>query len=223
MALQLLKNVSFFKQLPSAELTRILRISKSQSFAAGELIISRQDSGRHFFIVLSGHVKIFIASAARKRKTFAMLQKGAFFGEMSLLDGKVRSASAQAMEPTTLLLIRKRDFKRLLFKDPRLMYKILKTLSDRLRVANEEVEALLFKNLMGRTVHTLLELLDRKNKIAQSAFIPMKLTHQDLADLVGTTREPMTRAVSMLRKIGVLEYRNKTIHLKDISRLKALA
>lgn len=223
MALQFLKNVSFFKQLPSAELTRILRISKSQSFAAGELIISRQDSGRHFFIVLSGRVKIFIASGARKRKTFAMLRKGAFFGEMSLLDGKVRSASAQAMEPTTLLLIRKRDFKRLLFKDPRLMYKILKTLSDRLRVANEEVEALLFKNLMGRTVHTLLELLERKNKLSQSAFIPMKLTHQDLADLVGTTREPMTRAVSMLRKIGVLEYRNKTIHLKDISRLRALA
>src|SRR5206468_4270715 len=103
-------------------------------------------------------------SGGKKRKTFAYLQPGDFFGEMGLLEGKPRSAAAEASDYTKLLIIEEPAFRKLLISDPQLTLFLLRTVSQRLRKANEEIEALLFRNVLGRVAKTLNELGRRGQK-----------------------------------------------------------
>src|SRR4051812_18656853 len=113
-----LQHVTFLAKLPTKELQRVVKIAKIQTIPKGQFIFKQEEAGIHLFVVLSGLVKIFFTSTSRRRKTLAMLQAGDFFGEMALLDGKVRSANAMAIRPSKVLVIHKNDFKRLLMKDP---------------------------------------------------------------------------------------------------------
>src|SRR4051812_3679739 len=127
-----LQKVNFLKPLPSSALHRIMKLAKSQELGKGDFVFKQEEAGAHLFVVLTGMVKIFFTSSSRRRKTLAILQNGDFFGEMALLDGKVRSASAQALKPSKILIIHKNDFKRLLVKDSAMMFTVLRTLSERL-------------------------------------------------------------------------------------------
>ena len=138
--------------------------------------------------------------------SLAMLGEGDFFGEMSLLEGTTRTAAAQAVEPSRLLVIRKKDFQRLLASDPKLALYLLQTVCERLRRANEEIEGLLFRNILGRVAKAMLDLGRRSGEASHGGGIVLKdrFTQQELADVVGTTREPLTRALSSLRRAGLV-------------------
>jgi CRP/FNR family transcriptional regulator, cyclic AMP receptor protein len=218
-----LKNVPFLSALPKKDLERIYKIAKTREFRPGEPIFTKAEAAEHMFVVLSGRVKIFTHSSGKKRKTFAYLLPGEFFGEMALLEGKTRSASAQAVDPSRILLIGKAEFKRLLISDPDLTYYLLRTVSERLRRANEEIEDLLFRNILGRVSKALFDLGRRHGKAeGPSVTLGDKYTHQELADLVGTTREPLTRALSTLRRANLIDVRDGRYLIKDAAKLGAL-
>lgn len=221
MGLTFLKNIPFFANLPTRELKRILALARVADFEEGEMIFSQKASGNYLFIVLSGGVKIYVTSPNQKRKTLAILEKGDFFGEMALLDGHVRSASAKALGRTRLLLIHKKDFKNLLFSDRGFGFKILRTLSERLRRANDEIGALLYKNLFGRVVLALVEISKRGKKTEQGFLMPKGTTHRELADYVGSSRVPITRALGLLRRMGAIKYRGRDLIIQDMDRLKS--
>lgn len=221
MGLTFLKNIPFFRHLPKKELKRVLGLARIADFQEGDMIFSQKASGNHLFIVLNGRVKIYVTSPNQKRKTLAILEKGDFFGEMALLDGHVRSASARVLGSARLLLIHKKDFKNLLFSDPAFGFKILRTLSERLRRANEEIGSLLFQNLFGRVVRALVEISKRGKKTEKGLLMPKGLTHKELADYVGSSRVPITRALGVLRRMGVIEYHGRDLLIQDADRLKS--
>lgn len=217
MALKLLQRVEYLKHLPPSELKRIMKLTQVINVPAGHQIFSKSEAGNQMFIVADGRIKIHITSTGRKHKTLAYLEKGDFFGEMSLLDGRVRSASATAVDDSRLLVVSKSDFKKLLSKDPRFSFLIMRTLAERLRKTDEEVENLLFKNLLGRLAKALLDLASR-----QPDGNAVRLTHQELADLIGTSREPLTRALGVLKRRGVIESGEGKLVVTSVERLKQI-
>lgn len=201
----LLKKIPFLSALTPAHLREVYRLAREIDVPAGEPVFSKRQDADAMFIVLSGRIKIFIDSAGKKRKTFAYLTEGEFFGEMALLEDRLRTASATAVEPSKLMIIYKKDFQRLLKKDSKLALYLLQTVSARLRHANEEIEGMLFRNILGRVAKVMLELAKRSGEVWNDGLIlKQRFTQQELADLVGTTREPLTRALSSLRRAGLV-------------------
>lgn len=219
MLLSHIKKFGLVGLLPPPAQKRLLAISRQGDFGPGERIFSRADAADHMFVVIRGRVKIFLSGGGRRRKTFAYLGAGDFFGEMAVITGKTRSASAEATEPTSLLLIHKKDFRALMDKDRKLCFYMLQAVSDRLRAADEEIEDLLFRNVLGRVAKTLRDLSKNVPKAPGPVELPRRYTHQDLADLVGTTREPLSRALATLRRAGLVDAREGTIVLLEPEKL----
>ena len=204
--LKLLKRIPFLSALSPAHLREVYRLAREVELSPGLPVFTKREDADAMFIVLSGRIKIFTDSSGKKRKTFAYLKEGDFFGEMALLEDLPRTASAQAVEASRLLLIRKKDFQRLLVKDPRLALYLLKTLCERLRRANQELEGMLFRNILGRVAKVMLDQAKSSGEPWKGTGLALKdrFTQQELADMVGTTREPLTRALSSLRRAGLI-------------------
>lgn len=222
-SLAMLRRIPFFSKLKPADLKEVYKISQIKEYGPGEPIFDKHTDAQQMFIVLNGRVKIYTPSSSKKRKTFAYLRPGDFFGEMALLEGKPRSASAEASAYTKLLTIAKRDFQRLLTEDhPELSLYLLKVFSERLRRANEEIEGFLFRNILGRVAKTLNDLSKRGEKSRGGITLPEHYTQQELADLVGTTREPLTRALSALKRAQLVEFVGGRYFIKDPEKLSSL-
>lgn len=209
--------------LPAKHLRRIRALSLTREFAAGEHIFGKSDSAEHIFFVVSGQVKIYSRSPARKSKTFAYLGPGDIFGEMGVLLDAPRSASAQAVTKCRVLILRNTDFRRFLLSDAGVTLKLLKTVAERLRRADEEIESLLFGNMLCRVARAVLNLSSRGGlgKRGRPA-LQQRYTQQELADMVGTTREPLSRALGALRRARLIDTRGGRIQIMDPHRLEAL-
>jgi CRP-like cAMP-binding protein len=221
-AVHLLKKVPILQHLPDNALRRLTRITRSHSFRKGERIIAQKEAGEHLYVVATGKVKIFVAAGVRKQKTYAIVEKGEFFGELALLDGAYRTASAEAVDDTTLLLVPKREFQKLLQKDPAFTMLLLRTLAERLRKANETIESLLFKNILGRVAKVLVDLNNKELGENATTTTPLHVTHRELAQWVGTSREPLSRALAVLRRGGFIATNQGSIEISKLDKLKQL-
>jgi len=219
-----LKKIPLFRNLRASDLNRVRAIAKVQEFSPGSIIINKTEKAQHMFLVLSGRVKIFCYSNARKRKTFAYLGAGEFFGEMAVIVDKDRSAYVEAVDACRLIIIRKADFRSLLTSDARLCFNLLKAVSERLRRADEEIESLLFRNILGRVAKLINDLAKGRGskRFRDGLLLRQKYTHQELADLIGTTREPLSRALAMLRRADLVDSQNGLIHIIDPKKLQNL-
>jgi CRP-like cAMP-binding protein len=213
-----LQKVPFFKGLTPREIKQVLAIAGVKRYRAEEMVFAKQDLGNNFFIVKSGRIKIFTTVGAEKKKTFAFLKKGDFFGEMSLLGGKVRSASAQAVEESELFVISKKNFTRLILENPDFTLKLLHTLVERLNKCNMEVESMLFHNILGRLAEAILEL----SKDKHTKPVKMAIDQTELAQYLGTTRVPVCRAINTLKRSGVIDYRRGELIILDQARLQSI-
>ncbi|MBI3552992.1 MAG: Crp/Fnr family transcriptional regulator [Elusimicrobia bacterium] len=220
--LKMLRKIPFLGQLTPRDLREVHKISRIREYGPGENVFTKAQSANQMFVVLSGRIKIFTHSGGKKRKTFAYLDPGDFFGEMALLEGKPRSASAEAVSYTRLLVITYTEFRKLLLSDPMLTLYLLRTVCQRLRKANEAIEGMMFRNILGRVAQALCDLGRRGRKVHGGIELGEHYTQQELADLVGTTREPLTRALSTLRRVQLIETTDGRYFIKDPVKLAAL-
>jgi CRP-like cAMP-binding protein len=214
------RRISLFNRLPRAKLARLTRIARRREFPAGRTVFSAGEPARHMFVVLSGRIKIESPAHGRKRKTYSYLRRGDFFGEMALLDNDRRSASAISVEDSSLLIVSKADFKNLLLTDPALSLALIETLSARLRRADEEIEGLLFGTLVNRLAK-LLRSLARGTRRAPINARRRGPTQQELADMLGTSREPLARALAILRRAGAVNSSRRGISVISPAKLEA--
>jgi len=219
MTVTILKQVPFFSGLNNSELNKVLSIAGVKHYTAGQMVFAKEDLGNNFFIVKSGRIKIFTTVGSDKKKTFAFLKKGDFFGEMSLLGGKTRSASAQAADDSELFVIPKRNFKKLILENPDFTLKLLHTLTDRLNKADKEIESMLFHNILGRLADAILEL----SKDKHTKPIKMAIDQNELAQYLGTTRVPVCRAINTLKRSGVIDYHRGELIILNSERLHSIA
>jgi CRP/FNR family transcriptional regulator len=223
MTLSQLVRFRLLSTLSAKQLRRIRALSSTRDFSAGEHIFGKSETAKHIFFVGSGQIKIYCRSAARKSKTFAYLGPGDIFGEMGVLLGAPRSASAQAVVKSRLLILRNRDFQKFLLSDAGVTLKLLKTVAERLRRADEEIEGLLFGNMLCRVSKAVLNLSSSgQTPRRKGLLIKQRYSQQELADLVGTTREPLSRALAALRRADLIDVQGGHIRIVDADRLQSL-
>ena len=227
---KLLKRIPFLSALTPAHLRDVYRLAREVDVAAGESVFAKRQDADAMFVVLSGRVKIFTDSASKKRKTFAYLTEGDFFGEMALVEDLPRTASASAVENSRLMLIYKKDFQRLLARDSKLALYLLKTVCARLRHANEEIEGMLFRNILGRVAKVVLELAQRSGEPWNGGgrALKQKFTQQDLPQQLQAIFENVAGFYEYIYKLALkgltdrLAFKNGLlsvrVHIDDRSR-----
>ncbi len=216
----LLKRVPLFSGLSDAELDQMTVNLKRQKGKKGAFLFYENDQGKEMYLMVSGLVKVFKSDATGGVKTLSYLREGDFFGEMALLDIETRSASAQFMEDSEVMVLDGARFQKSLFTQPSLAVKMMKTLSARLRDTNKQIEDLTFRNLPGRVASALLRLAEKHGRDTDKGRqIVLDLTHQELADLVGTAREVVTSILSAFKKAECISIEKHHVTILDKNEL----
>jgi CRP-like cAMP-binding protein len=160
------------------------------------------------YVIRSGRVKVTKASDEGREQIMNLFSEGDFFGEMALLDNRPRSASVTTLEPTLLLALSRRDFLELLKNRSTLALCVIQELTRRLRETGDQASSISFQKVQERT-RGLFERLARDEGSTDHSRITPTLTHQQIADMIGTSRETVTRAVKRLKADGWLQQQGK--------------
>lgn len=218
----LLQHVPLFQELSEEDLFGIAPLFTQMKVKKETILFEEGDVGEELFLIQSGVVKIYRLDEA-KEVTLALFRDGDFFGEMSLLSsGMTRSATAETMAASTLYVLGRTAFTSFMEKSPRLCLKLLETTMQRLRHANDQIYDLTFLGVRSRIIKTILR-LSEQHGIATSdgLLIDVKLTHQQLANIVGTVRESVTKILQELLDDDLIHIDKKLITLKNIEAIQA--
>lgn len=219
-----LQDIFLFEGLPLHQLERLNELLHRKRFPAGASIITVEQPGEAIYILREGTVKIYVDKSDGSEVILALLGAGDTVGEMSLVDSSGHSASVITMEKSTFLWLDKPSFRDCLETMPGLTNNMLKTLSGRLRLANEQVLALSTLDVTGRVARQILAFAERYGKSDGEGglTIPLRLTQTDLAGLVGASRERVNHAVVFLKQQSYISVkRNYHIVVHDRDALKA--
>ncbi len=199
--IEILEKIPLFSEMDKSDLQKIKEVLKEKRYSRDESIFFETDTGDIFYVVYEGRVKIYNVSRQGQVKILDFLGKGDFFGEMALIDEIPRSANALAVEDTLLLTISHAEFQQFLRKHPDILFKMTKTLCRRLRKADLEIELMTFGDVKSRLVSCLLNII-KKYGIRKGSvnIIPAIFTHKDLSEIVGTSREVVSRILTQLKK-----------------------
>ncbi len=210
---ELLKNIFIFSHLSGAEADTVLALMRDQEVAKEEVVFHQHDEKGGLYLILKGEVKISRLSRDGREVTLALLRKGNFFGDMSLLDGQPRSATATAMVGSRFLVLDRESFLGSVLSMTGVVTKMLEELSKRLRAADQNIENLALGTVFDRLFHFLGH-LGRKFPIVEGkSLIARRPTHQELAEVVGSSRETVTRSLANMEKRGLIKIDRKGITL----------
>jgi CRP/FNR family cyclic AMP-dependent transcriptional regulator len=185
------------------------------------MIISEGDPGDALSIILSGQVKVTVIAEDGREVILAVLGPGAFFGEMALLDDEPRSAHVISMEDTALLQLRREDLRARLRLAPDLAISLLRELSRRLRPADHTIASLMLLDVNGRIARLLLELAREEGK--PGTRITRRLTHAAIGQMVGASRETVSRTMRNLVLSNLIAVNRREITLLDPAALRQAA
>lgn len=222
LALASLRRCALFQHVDDARLRTIARSMRLRRFRRGEVIFHQGDVGDSLQIVIHGAVKIVLPSAAGEEAIIATLRTGDFFGELALLDGAPRSATATAVEATETLALPREGFLTLIDEDPMLTHGLLAGIATELRRLTGHVEELHFLDLAGRLATRLARLgRDRDPRATGSVELDWPYTQSDLASMIGATRQSVNKLLSGLVEDGLLRIERETLVITDLERLEA--
>ena len=207
-----LRNVSLFESLDQQELEALSDLAFTRTFSKDNVIILAEEEGDTLFIIKKGQVKVSIVSEEGREVILSLLGESSVFGELSLLDGKPRSANVVATEETDLLMLRRADFVQLIYKTPQIATALLAELATRLRKTDRQIEGLALLDVTSRISETLLQLAtEQGNETVDGVVIESRPTHQELANMSGTTRETVSRGLKRLEGQGYINCSGRRI------------
>lgn len=216
----MLKQVSLFSQLGDDALSGLVGHLHRRTFRKGTIVFHKDQAGDALCIVESGRVRIFLPTPRGEELTVDVAGPGDVFGELALLDGRPRSASAEAQEDTVIFTIGREEFQAYLAQTPQLAAALVELLSSRLRHVTEYAESLAFLDVHARLARALLEMAERYGVQRDGIEIDFDMTQADLATMVGATRERVNRALAAFKAQGLVELRGRKIALLDTTRLR---
>lgn len=191
-----LARVPLFADLDEESLRELSAVARKRVFRQGEVIFHRDDPGQVLYIVKEGKVKIALTSPDGQEVSLTVFGAGECFGELSILDGEPRSADAVALERVELYALQRQDFVNVVMSHPKIAVQVMKVISQRLRQADQQIEDLLFLDVYGRVAKKLLELSEVHGvPTAQGVRIELRLTQQELASMVGASRESVNKVM----------------------------
>lgn len=214
-----LKRIPIFSHLGDEELARVSRALREKTYPKGSVILFEDDPGDALYTVVTGQVKVVRIGEDGREVILSILRGGDFFGEMSLIDDQPRSAHVIAMQDANLLVLRREDFQDCLAEMPSIALGLLKALSRRLRRADDKIGELVLLDVNGRVSRVLLELADENDGVTVSRTV----THHTIAQMIGSSRETVSRTIRELADRGLIEVTRKTIAIRDRPALEAVA
>jgi CRP/FNR family cyclic AMP-dependent transcriptional regulator len=207
-----LRAVPLFSGIGDDQLRLLVPVFSRRSAARGSMIMAAGDPTDSLYIVLSGRLKVMMSDADGKEVILNILGPGEFFGEMGLIDDSPRSASVVAIEPCELLSISKRDFKRCLADNFEMTMALMRGLVRRLRDADRKIGSLALLDVYGRVARLLLDMSETVNG---QKMVTRRLPKQDIAKMIGASREMVSRVMKDLQLGGYIEMRGSNIVLRD--------
>ena len=204
----MLKDIATFSCLDEKTVRCFGKVAVRKRFPKNTVLFSKGDKSDSLYIVCSGKVKAIIHDELGKEVVLSIIGPGEYFGEMAAIDGAPRSATIVTKEPTETLVIDRDDFGRILSSNPDMMFDLLKVLLERFRKADEKIESLVFTSVYHRVATFLMQSAEPKG---QKWVIEEKLTHQEIADMVGSSRETVSRAIKELLDAGHISIETKQI------------
>jgi CRP/FNR family cyclic AMP-dependent transcriptional regulator len=221
MRVDLIRSIPLFSTLTDDEFNQLAHIFVARAYRKNQVIFLEEETGSYMYVVLSGKVKVAKAGAAGKESILAIHRTGDFFGEMALLDGKTAPATVSAMEDAKIISLSGADFHKYLLHNQKVMLQIIQVLCARLRQV-WQTQSLSSSTADARIRMGVYQLAKRHGiRDAHGTIIDLKITHQELAEMVGTSRETVTRVLTKLRERGIIEIDQRRITLIDSKALLA--
>jgi CRP-like cAMP-binding protein len=212
-----------FQAMQPAELDEILKFASERRFRRNQTIFQRGDNGSSLMAVLRGRVRISSVSGDGKEVTLNVINPGEIFGEIALLDGQPRSADANAIEETLLLVVERRHFVPFLRQNEDLYLRLLAVLCSRLRRTSMALEEIALFDLPVRLARVLLKLAeDYGRPSAGGTRVDLKLSQRDLSNLVASSRESVNKQLRLWRESGAVDMADGFIVLRRPADLKNL-
>ncbi|MBM2810166.1 MAG: Crp/Fnr family transcriptional regulator [Chloroflexi bacterium] len=204
---QSLRRVPLFSSLSDEQIAALNAVAQRRSFRRGEVIFHKGDAGPTLFMITQGQVKIVLPSdGGGEEALLGVMDTGDFFGELSLIDEQPRSATIVASEDTDTLVLHRVDFLEFLSANPELAIVVMRVLCRRLREADEFIEDAIFLDVPGRLAKKLLELAETYGRdTPYGTVIGLRMTQQELAAMVGATRESVNKHLRAYRARGIIE------------------
>ncbi len=207
-----LKKISFLSKLPDDAVTALAKRARSVRFPKQAVIISEGDETRSLYIMISGKVRVFTRDEKSKEVTLQVQESGSYFGELALLGDEPRSASVETLENTVCAVISKDDFKHWLVSHPDVVIALLSELSGKVRQLTEKVKQMALSNVYERTIKVLQDMAEKEGDIS---VIHNRPTQQELANMVGSSREMINKIMKELTKGGYVVIKDKTLRIEN--------
>jgi CRP/FNR family transcriptional regulator, cyclic AMP receptor protein len=206
-----LATVPLLGQIPAEELQRFAEVTRDKQYPKGSVILFEDDPGDSLYIVREGRVKVVLVGEDGREVILGVLGVGEHFGELSLIDDQPRSAHVIAMEDSLLLVLRRDDFRRRVEATPAVAWALLSELSRRLRRADGKIGGLVLLDVPGRIARLLLDFAEE----AGTDTIDKPLTHQTIAQMIGASRETVSRAMREFQDAGWIGVERRRISVTD--------
>ena len=205
---QAIKAVPFFTQMSDAEVDVIRSLAAEKHYPKNAVVLTEGEIGDSLYMIQSGRVKIFIGDEDGREIILKLLGPGHFFGEMAMIDQQPRSASVTTLESSTFLVLSHGAFEACVERAPRIANMVLRVLAQRVREADRKIGSLALMDVYGRVASTLLELAVNQNG---QLVVSEKLSQQDIANMVGASREMVNRILKDLSDRGFIAVESKSI------------
>ncbi len=218
-----LKHIRLFDDLNPVEMQEMERITRMQEVKKRQPLYLPGDPSSNVYLLKQGRVKLASTATSGKEVTFEILEPGEVFGELDVLEDSPRSTSAEALDDALICVIPRQDFDRYLAMHPNVTVKLTKLIGLRLKKIQSRVEDLVFRDVPARLAHLLLELRKSEGVAEGSGTrLRVKLTHQEMANLIGCSRETVSTILGQFRDGGLVRMDGRAITIvneKGLSRL----
>ncbi|MGI8424157.1 MAG: Crp/Fnr family transcriptional regulator [Chloroflexota bacterium] len=217
-----LRRVPLFASLKQHQVAELTQLARRQRFGRDEAVFFQGDEGDSFYVILTGQVKVSVSSPEGQEAILVMLDAGESFGELALLDEQPRSATIEATRPTEVLVMRRDEFHRIIHQHPDVALSLLRVMTKRLRDTDQLVQDAAFLDVAERLAKKLLALVDSHGRRSERGIeLDIHLTQQDLAAMIGATRESVNKQLGAFRDRGILSVDRQRITIMKVEALKA--
>ncbi len=213
-----LSDIELFQDLSPKEMAELDRVTTITNVPKGRVFYQPEEMGEVLFIIKKGQVQLYRISPEGKKLVISTLGPGTLFGEMALLGQQMHNTFAEAVEDCQICVMSRTDLERLILNKPQVALRVLEVTGKRLREAETRLEDLAFKGIPARLASLLLRLSEERGTRTI-----VGLTHQNLAETVGTYRETATLVLNDLKAQGLIDIGRKRITILDPERLQAVA
>ena len=220
----LLGRIWIFQGLAEPQRARLASLARVRVYKARETIVEKGDPARELFVLLRGRAKVLTRGAEGADAALNVMGSGQVFGEVALLDGQPRSATVIALEECEVAVIDLQAFRDFLVSSPPVAFELLGVLARRVRELTARLEDRAFLDVPARLAKQLLWLAEHHGeRTASGAQIAVRLSQQELGDLIGATRESVNKHINEWTRSGVLKQGRDRIELLDLEALRAVA